>query len=315
MTTMTTTAAELFATEHARGLHELYAPPNCPECPPRPSSPQPAPAPLAEPAPAAQGNLGPALERIRRGFVIDQVDEPELGPQAVDGNPWCGRCHGARQLAVRNGRDLTTYTHCPDCKRASWRISKMHSRLDLTVPERFKHCRLETFPAHHPAQREMVAQLRSWLADTEPSWLFLFGPTGFGKTGLAVSLLYALADLGNVPAFAIITDLLSTLKATFGSADGESESSILDVLYAADVFVLDDLGSEYHRTTEDWASEKIFQLIAGRHAALRRTIITSNYSLDQLQSKLGHPRTIRRIVEATTPRWIVDVRRMPQIAF
>lgn len=321
----TTTTADLYATEHARGLHEKhYAPPGCPECPqPPPGSTAALKASFDQlhdqvaltNRQAEHGNLAPALERLRRGFIVDQLDEPDLGPQAPDGNPWCERCRGGRQLAVRVGREPTTYVACPDCKRAPWRIAKQHERLDLTVPERFKACRLGTFPTFHPGQRDTIERLRAWLLDPEPSWLFLFGPTGCGKTGLAVGLLYALADLGNVPAFSIITDLLSTIKASFGSVDGESESSILDVLYAADVFVLDDLGSEYHRGSEDWTSEKIFQLIAGRHAAMKRTIITSNLSLDQLQTKLGHPRTVRRIVEATTPRWIVDFRRLPQIAF
>lgn len=230
-----------------------------------------------------------------------------------DGNPWCDVCRGGRRLANRADPRLTSYVDCPGCKRAPWRVAKQYERLRLSVPARFLPCRLDTFPAAHPAQRRVLAQLHSWLNDPGPSWLFLYGPTGRGKTGLAVALLFALAERGYSPAFTIITDLLSTIKATFGSADGDSESSILDMLYGGDIFVLDDLGSEYHRTGEDWAAEKIFQLIAGRHAALKRTIVTSNLSLDQLEHKLGNARTVRRIVEATTPKWVIDFRDLPLI--
>lgn len=321
-----TTSTWSILTEHEQGLHDQFGvqPRSCTACWPNGAPPPPEPPkPAANPAPpistSGWKSLGESLEELkrRRGgrfFGDGQAPDPEP-PEAPDGNPWCDRCHGARSLAVRHDRAPTTYVPCPECRMAPWRIEKQHARLKLTIPARFASCRLETFPIRHPAQREAVEKLRAWLADPEPSWLFLSGPTGRGKTGLAVALLYALADLGHSPAFAIVTDLLTTLKSTFGSADGESESSILDVLYGADVFVLDDLGSEYHRSGEDWAAEKIFQLIAGRHAALKRTIITSNLSLDQLETKLGHPRTVRRIVEAATPRWIVDVRRMPQIAF
>jgi DNA replication protein DnaC len=216
-------------------------------------------------------------------------------------------------LAVRADRRPTSYAPCPECQTAAWAVERRRGRLNMDVPPRFRNCRLDTFPTTTAEQSRIVALLRTWLLDDQPSWLFLWGPTGRGKTGLAAALLYELCARQST-AFQITTDLLSTIKATFGDAEGESESSILEFLYSVDVFCLDDLGSEHHRGPEDWTAEKIFQLIGGRHAALKRTIITSNYSLDQLQDKLGHPRTVRRIVEATTPRWIVDFRRLPSIS-
>jgi DNA replication protein DnaC len=311
--------SELLVREHALGLHALYAPPGCDECPTVERMEIQVPVELPRDAIRHVNgftSLGEAIADIRRHrgrlFSDGKPPDPEP-PEAADGNPWCDICRGGRQLADRSDPRVTTYVDCPGCKRAPWRIAKQYERLKLSIPARFQPCRLSTFPTTHPKQREVLAKLHAWLEDPEPSWLFMFGPTGRGKTGLAVALLYALADRGLSPAFSIITDLLTTIKATYGAPDGESESSILDVLYGGDIFVLDDLGSEYHRSSEDWTSEKIFQLIAGRHAALKRTIITSNLPLEQLERKLGHPRTIRRIVEATTPRWMIDFSRLPLI--
>ena len=51
---------------------------------------------------------------------------------------------------------------------------------------------------------------------------------------------------------------------------------------------------------------------------MKRTIITSNYSLEELVTKLGHPRTIRRITEACTSAkgvyWALDMSGMPRIS-
>jgi DNA replication protein DnaC len=143
--------------------------------------------------------------------------------------------------------------------------------------------------------------------------MFLWGPTGRGKTGLAVGILRELAQRGHSVALRNVPDLLSTIKSTFSQDDDESESSILEVLTAVDVLCLDDLGAEYHRGREDWAAEKVFQIVASRHAALKRTIVTSNSSLDELQDRLGHPRTLRRIVDMTGSRWILDVRQLPMV--
>jgi DNA replication protein DnaC len=312
---MTTLAPdELYAVEHRRGLHRYFAPASCTECepaaaavtgeavttPPPPSSPSP-------------GNLGPALQRIRRGIQVDQPDESDLGPLTPDGNPWCDLCHGARQLAVRTPRQPTTYRRCPECETAGWAIQQRVDRLLGSLPPRFATWRLGTFPFAHPLQQRMLDRVRAWLDDPEPSWLFLWGPTDRGKTGLAVGLLYELALHGQSTALKIAPDLLTTIKASFGADGDDSESHILEALVAVDAFALDDLGAEYHRGPEDWAAEKIFQVIGGRHAALKRTIITSNYSLEQLQDRLGHPRTLRRIVEMTGSRWILDFRQLPSL--
>ncbi|HXI96165.1 MAG TPA: ATP-binding protein [Candidatus Acidoferrum sp.] len=257
--------------------------------------------------------VGEALRILHRGFVIDQPDEPDPGPQAPDGNPWCEACRGARVVAIRQSRLPTTYLRCPDCLHAAWATQQRVDRLLGALPPRFAEWRLETFPSTDGQQQRAIETARRWLEDASPSWLFLWGPTGHGKTGLAVGILHELALRGNSTALRNVPDLLTTIKSTFSQEGDESESTILEVLAAVDVLCLDDLGAEYHRGREDWAAEKVFQIVAARHAGLKRTIVTSNYSLEQLQDRLGHPRTLRRIVDMTGSRWIVDFRRMPQI--
>lgn len=314
-----TTTADLYVTEHAQGLHTEFAPSGCQQCsadftartgmavPPR-----------LEPEPNSDfTSLGDAIERIRqrRGgklFGDGQPPDPEP-PQAADGNPWCESCAGARMVAIREDRTLPRYTRCPDCLHASWAIQQRVDRLLGSLPPRFAEWRLDTFPSTDFQQKRALEIVKSWIEAEDSSWIFLWGPTGRGKTGLAVGVLHELALRGQSTALRNVPDLLTTIKSTFSQDGDESESSILEVLAAVDVLCMDDLGAEYHRGREDWAAEKVFQIVASRHAALKRTIITSNYSLEQLQDILGHPRTLRRIVDMTGARWIVDFRRLPQI--
>ncbi len=304
--------AALYHDEHRRGLHKLYAPLGCEQCAAAPPIPRMIESPVGDAANFT--SLGHALKVLRRGFIVDQPDEVDPGPQAPDGNPWCESCHGARVVAIRHDRTPTTYVRCPDCLHAAWAVQQRVDRLLGSLPPRFVEWRLETFPTADASQRRTIETARSWLEDASPSWLFLWGQTGRGKTGLSVGILHELALRGYSTALRNVADLMTTIKRSFGDEDAETESSILDILTAVDVLCLDDLGSEYHRGQADWAAEKVFQIVAARHAALKRTIITSNYSLDQLQDILGHPRTLRRIVDMTGSRWIVDFRRMPMIA-
>jgi hypothetical protein len=312
---------DLYLTEHERGLHDAVARAYCPSCAGRtvtaPVRPIDA-VPVSAPAPRVPGwtALGDAIENLRRkrgGHLFGDGAPPEP-PESPDGNPYCETCRGARTVAIRVPNAPTVYERCPTCRNAPWLIQQRIDRLLGELPLMFRHWRLQTFPDVCQAQHSTLEMMLEWRDDTEPSWLFLWGPSGRGKTGLAVSLLFELASMGLSAGFKVVPDLLSIIKATFGVSDGESESSILETLIAADVLCLDDLGSEYHRGGEDWAAEKLFQVISGRHAALKRTIITSNYSLEQLKERLGHPRTVRRIFEMTGTRFAIDMRPLPSLS-
>jgi DNA replication protein DnaC len=162
----------------------------------------------------------------------------------------------------------------------------------------------------------VLDRLNDWLEAPGDPWLYLYGGVGRGKTGLAVGLLYELVSRGWSGAFKITTDLLTTIKSTFGTrenADNPGELDILHALYTVDIFVLDDLGSEYHRNGDDWATEKIFQVIDGRYVERKRMIITSNLNLRELAGRIGHPRAASRIHERTNPDWAIDMTQLPNL--
>lgn len=75
---------------------------------------------------------------------------------------------------------------------------------------------------------------------------------------------------------------MQEIRSSFGKENGADEliSEIRDV----EVLVLDDLGAE--RTTE-WVSEQIFNIVNHRLNKGLQTIITSNYSPEQLILRLS----------------------------
>lgn len=114
--------------------------------------------------------------------------------------------------------------------------------------------------------------------------LYLFGPTGCGKTHLGTALLRTYGGIVLKP-----MEMLRRLRAC-ESAD--NESALLDD-YGAAPLLIDDLGVE--KLTE-YALQVIYEVIDRRWmSAAGGLIITSNLDLDALSQKLGDDRIASRI--------------------
>ena len=114
----------------------------------------------------------------------------------------------------------------------------------------------------------------------ERNGLFITGEFGTGKTHLAAAIANALLSKGEPVVFATMIDLLQKLKDSFEKG---GEGDLLRVYVAADLLIIDDLGKE--QPTE-WATTKIYQIINARYEDFKPTIITSNYSLDELVNRM-----------------------------
>ena len=146
---------------------------------------------------------------------------------------------------------------------------------------------------------------RMWLLDPRRPWLYLHGLAGRGKTVFGVSLLRAMLALpGRSGTFQEAGHVLRMVRATYRSKEAYAadERDILVALRNADLLLLDDLGKE---TSTDWAIDLLGDVIGGRRDEHRQTIITSNWSLEQLADRLGLP-TASRIAEMTPSRFRWD---------
>jgi DNA replication protein DnaC len=161
------------------------------------------------------------------------------------------------------------------------------------MPRRFAGYRLETSP-----QQEAAAQVREWLNQEPAPWrrgenLLLAGPTGTGKTGLAIGALRAMHDQGVSVGLINLPDWLQAQRPGNTSSDDDP----LEYAVRPSLLVLDDLGSE---KSSEWVQERLYVLINRRYEELKATIVTTNHDDPRiLRAGLG-VRATSRLFEAIT---------------
>lgn len=127
--------------------------------------------------------------------------------------------------------------------------------------------------------------------------LFFTGPVGTGKTRLGASLLNEAAARGLTAAFVHVPWFLQLKQRAIDDKTKLKEANQLtDRAYESDVIVLDDLaGGEKN---SDYTRGQIVTLLDRRFTNRRRTIITSNLSLQDLSEFFGDDRIPSRIAGA-----------------
>ena len=128
---------------------------------------------------------------------------------------------------------------------------------------------------------EAVAAVRSWTLGKGPAWLVLSGDEGVGKSHLAEAAARSLALSGRAVRWENAGELLDGLRVLLqkDARDGENAFQHLAQVAATELLVLDDLGRT--KPTE-WVVEQLHTLLNGRAIRHRRTLITTNETLESL---------------------------------
>ena len=175
------------------------------------------------------------------------------------------------------------------CKRTD---PKKTLTVAVRVPERYIDCSFETFKSRGKKSLETALFFsRSLVADypAVDRGLLFMGPSGVGKTHLAVSIIKTLSQRGFSCLFIEFGSLLKQIQDSYNPISKTSELGVLAPIYQADVLVLDELGAAM---PTDWVRDTMYQIINKRYNDKKLTIVTTNYS-DELPAS-GEPESVSR---------------------
>src|SRR5437762_4908979 len=156
------------------------------------------------------------------------------------------------------------------------------------IPKRYEHCDFEsyvtdlvdekTWTAQHAQslkQAKLLTQafVRDYPGSAEKG-LLLMGPSGVGKTHLAVASLKELLRRGHAGIFCDYRELLKEIQASYNPASESTEMGILEPIRTAEILVLDDLGAS---KPSAWVLDIIGLVLNARYNEKRVTILTTNY--------------------------------------
>jgi len=128
-------------------------------------------------------------------------------------------------------------------------------------------------------------------------WLILRGKYGCGKTHLAAAIANHHIEQGHQVLFVVVPDLLDHLRAAFSPTSPVSFDQRFGSVRKAPLLILDDLGTQ---SATPWAREKLFQILNYRYNAQLPTVITTNQSPEEIETRLRSRLTDPDIVHAIT---------------
>ena len=210
----------------------------------------------------------------------------------------------------------TVYGGCIVCESCeplmAVEIKQAHGEPSLLdesgIPPEFRMATWDDFSDRRGALTSEIRDMRKWYDSKESSWLYLTGKVGTGKTMAACTLARQwLIERGLAsrkptqadgrPArsvrvrFIRAHDFFSQLReAEFSRNGGMSIESLLWY----EVLVFDDLGAE---KPTDYTRSRLLSLLEARHDRKARTIITSNYTLNELTERLEDDRVPSRLAQ------------------
>lgn len=181
---------------------------------------------------------------------------------------------------------------------------EMHSMLNASLTK----ATFASFQAESELLHDTKDKLMTYAEDFDPTQsesLLLVGSTGVGKSHLAVSVAKTSMDKGYQALFLSVPKLFTKIKQTYDGNTAFNEADILALIEAVDLFVLDDVGTEYMKknTGGSWADTKLFEILDSR--AGKPTIYTTNLDGNGLREKMTS-RNYSRMMDRVTIFYLYD---------
>lgn len=196
----------------------------------------------------------------------------------------CGKKRGARYIRFMGKEHFTGYEPC-DCdgylddvkakeKADAEELEKKKRDLDerrlekAGIPKRYRH-------DYHEKAHELANSVESI-----NSWVYIHGKNGTLKSTLAYCIAAELVNRYHDVFCVSSYDLMDAMRSPV-----DRDKAIYERAKNCEVLVIDDLGKE--ATASAYACERLFAIIDYRSKELKPVIITSNYKLSDISSKIS----------------------------
>ncbi len=203
------------------------------------------------------------------------------------------------QVTPENGRYYESVSICRHERAKRRRMKQERLFQSAKVPVAYQQ---DDFSCYEVTQdNQKAVEAAKWvIAENSKKGLFLYGIRGTGKTKLASIIANEKMRKGQEVLFSSVPDLLNDLRQSYIK---NTTAEAMQTARESRCLILDDLGAE--RITE-WVAEQLFSLLNFRYNEGLQTIITTNYGLKELQSRLTVTDKFGKVVDDTQAQRIMS---------
>jgi DNA replication protein DnaC len=212
---------------------------------------------------------------------------PEKTTSIEEPKEVCSVCKGQRFVHPRQADGTPDYSCIIDCKcvfveRALQRKQGMVKWCEL--PLKTAHCTFDNFKISAKL-KEAYEEARLMAAgEYLQPFLTLMGSSDNGKTHLLIAICRSWLEQGKLARYAFVPLLLDELRAGFAQGNDGTYEERWKKFLNVPLLALDDLGTE---NPTQWAQEHLDTLIDYRMVNGLFTVVTTNLTFDELQTRIG----------------------------
>lgn len=215
-----------------------------------------------------------------QGYLVSSNDECSFADVCECVNS-CSECGGTGLISFKKEESYNYVNKCNLCGDIQRNVKRYNQ---ANIPAKFyRILKVDSYAPRSEYQQKALKYVKDSFVKQYPNekGFLLMGPSGVGKTHLAIGAISELAlERGIKCIFKDFFLLLSELKQAY--SEGTSENEVLLPLIEAEVLVIDELGKG---KSNEWELNILDQLISKRYNASKNTLITTNYIARDSASK------------------------------